>query len=203
MKLKHAIRISALAMGLGLAALASGPAFAQGKPIIFLENAEPVSLDPMFTQSDANEVMSIHETLFRLDNDGAIVPAIAESIKMVDPLHWEIKIRPNLVFHNGEPINADAVVFTFDRAKKLFAAGQGDLTFALGALKYDHMEKVDDLTVRLVMTEPDPIITSHMVNPELSILPPKYYSENSPEKVAFAPVGAGGYQFVSYKPGEG
>ena len=29
------------------------------------------------------------------------------------------------------------------------------------------------------MTEPDPIITSHMVNPELSILPPKYYSENT------------------------
>jgi peptide/nickel transport system substrate-binding protein len=34
-------------------------------------------------------------------------------------------------------------------------------------------------------------------------LPPKYYSENSPEKVAFAPVGAGGSKFVSYKPGEG
>ena len=122
---------------------------------------------------------------------------------MLDPLNWEIKIRPGLTFHNGEPINADAVVFTFDRAKKLFAAGKGDLTFALGALKYDRMEKIDDLTVRLVMTEPDPIITSHMVNPELSILPPKYYSENPPEKVAFAPVGAGGYKFVSYKAGKG
>ena len=42
-----------------------------------------------------------------------------------------------------------------------------------------------------------------MVNPELSILPPKYYSENPPEKVAFAPVGAGGYKFVSYKAGRG
>jgi peptide/nickel transport system substrate-binding protein len=203
MKLMHALRISALALGLGLAALSSPHAFAAGKPVIFLENAEPVSLDPMFTQSDANVIMSIHETLFRLDNEGAIVPAVAESIKMIDPLHWEIKIRPNLVFHNGEPINADAAVFTFDRAKKLFAAGQGDLTFALGALKYDHMEKVDDLTARLVMTEPDPIITSHMVNPELSLLPPKYYSEHTPEEVAFKPVGAGGYEFVSYKPGEG
>jgi peptide/nickel transport system substrate-binding protein len=190
-------------LGLAFGAATGAPAFAESKPVVFLSDAEPVSLDPMFTQSDANVILSIHETLFRLDNDGKIVPAVAESIKMVDPLNWEIKLRPNLVFHNGEPINADAVVFTFDRAKKLFAAGQGDLTFALGALKYDHMEKVDDLTVRLVMTEPDPIITSHMVNPELSILPPKYYSENSPEKVAFAPVGAGGYQFVSYKPGEG
>jgi peptide/nickel transport system substrate-binding protein len=199
----HAIRTSILAIALVCGALANAPAMADSKPVIFLDSAEPVSLDPMFTQSDANVILSIHETLFRLDNEGKIVPAVAESIKMIDPLNWEIKIRPNLVFHNGEPINADAVVFTFDRAKKLFAAGQGDLTFALGALKYDHMEKIDELTVRLVMSEPDPVITSHMVNPELSILPPKYYAEHSVEEVAFAPVGAGGYQFVSYKPGEG
>lgn len=203
MKTIHAIRSSVLAIGLGVASLSAAPSLAADRPVIVLNNAEPGNLDPMMTQADANLILSIHETLFRLDNDGTIVPAIAESIRMIDPLNWEIKIRPGLVFHNGEPINADAVVFTFDRAKKLFAAGQGDLNFALGALRYDHVKKIDDLTVRLVMTQPDPIITSHMVNPELSILPPKYYSENPPEKVAFAPVGAGGYKFVSYKPGEG
>ena len=37
----------------------------------------------------------------------------------------------------------------------------------------------------------------------MSILPPKYYTENPPEKVVFAPVGAGGYKFVSYRAGEG
>ncbi len=203
MKPAHRIRSSVIVLGLAAAALSIAPAQAADKPVVVLQNAEPVSLDPMFTQADANMVLSIHETLFRLDNAGKVVPAVAESIKMIDPLNWQIKIRPGLTFHNGEPINADAAVFTFDRAKKLFAAGKGDLTFALGALKYDRMEKIDDLTVRLVMTEPDPIITSHMVNPELSILPPKYYSENPPEKVAFAPVGAGGYKFVSYKAGQG
>ncbi|WP_127751668.1 ABC transporter substrate-binding protein [Devosia sp. 1566] len=203
MKPHGLLRTALLALSLSLGAVASSPVMAQSRPVIFLERAEPVSLDPMFTQADANVILSIHETLFRLDNAGEVVPAIAESITMIDPLDWEIKIRPNLVFHNGEPINADAAVFTFDRAKRLFEAGEGDLTFALGALKYDHMEKVDDLTVKLVMTAPDPIITSHMVNPELSLLPPKYYSEHTPEQVAFAPVGAGGYQFVSYRPGEG
>lgn len=203
MKSKLFFGSTMLALGLTLGAIGSTPALAAGKPVIFLDNKEPVSLDPMFTQADANMILSIHETLFRLDNKGDVVAAIAESIKMLDPLNWEIKLRPGLVFHNDEPINADAAVFTFDRAKKLFAAGKGDLTFALGALKYDRMEKVDDLTVKLVMTVPDPIITSHMVNPELSLLPPKYYTENPPEKVAFAPVGAGGYKFVSYKPGEG
>ncbi|HEV7718727.1 MAG TPA: ABC transporter substrate-binding protein [Arsenicitalea sp.] len=192
-----------MALGLALSPLVGAPAFAAGKPVIFLDTAEPDSLDPMFSTSDANIMLSIHEGLFRLDNDGKIVPAIAESIKLIDPLNWEIKIRPGLVFQDDEPINADSVVFTFARAKKLFTAGQGDLNFAMGALRYDHAEKIDDLTVKLVMSVPDPIVTSHLVNPEFSILPPKYYSENSPEKVAFAPVGAGGYKFVSYKPGEG
>ncbi|MET3897401.1 peptide/nickel transport system substrate-binding protein [Devosia sp. UYZn731] len=203
MKLTRVVRVSVLAIGLALGALAVAPAMAAPRPVVVLDKTEPDGFDPMFASSNVNIMLSIHETLFRLDNDGKVVPAVAESIKQLDPLNWEIKIRPGLVFHNDEPINADAVVFTFDRATKLFAAGQGDLNFALGALRYDHMEKVDDLTVKLVMKFPDPIITSHMVNPELSILPPKYYGEHTLEEVAFAPVGAGGYKFVSYKPGEG
>ena len=203
MKPTGLLRSSFFALGLLGAAFAVSPSQAAGGPAVVLMNAEPVSLDPMFTQSDANVILSIHEGLYRLDNAGKVVPAVAESIRNVDPLTWEIKIRRGLTFHNGEPIDADAVVFTFDRAKKLFAAGKGDLTFALGALKYDRVEKIDDSTVRFVMQEPDPIITSHLVNPEVSILPPKYYTENPPEKVVFAPVGAGGYKFVSYKAGEG
>lgn len=195
-------RRALLALALALAAPPAA-ALAADKPVVVLFPAEPVSLDPMFTQADANAILSIHETLFRLDNAGQVVPAIAESIRGLDPLTWEIKLRPGLTFHNGEPIDADAVVFTFQRAKTLHAAGKGDLTFALGALKYERMEKVDPLTVRLVMSVPDPVVTAHMVNPELSILPPKYYSENPPEKVAFAPVGAGGYRFVSYRAGQG
>ena len=196
-------RASMLALILSAALAPTAALAADAKPVVVLFSAEPISLDPMFTQADANTTLTIHETLFRLDNEGKIVPAVAESIKMIDPLNWEIKIRPNLTFHNGEPVNADAVVFTFARAKKLFAEGKGDLNFALGALRYERMEKIDDLTTRIVMSSPDPVITSHMVNPELSILPPKYYSENPPEKVTFAPVGLGGYKFVSYKAGQG
>ena len=197
------LRHSLFALGLLAGAAAGTSAMADQRPVVVLLPAEPVGLDPMFSTSNADITLSINETLFKLDSDGKIIPAVAESIRMIDPLTWEIRLRPGLVFQDDEPADADAVVFTFDRAKRLFAAGQGDLNFAMGALKYDHVEKVDDLTVRLVMREPDPIVTSHLVNPEFSILPPKYYSENPPEKVAFAPVGLGGYRFVSYEPGVG
>jgi len=173
------------------------------KPVVVLLTAEPISYDNMFTQADAHMGLTIHEGLFRLDNDGNIVPALAESIRNIDPLNWEIKIRKGLVFQNDEPINADAVVFTFKRAQDLFAAGKGDLTFAMGALLYDKVTKVDDFTVNFKMKSPDPIITSHLVNPEFSILPPKYYTDNTPEQVTYKPVGAGGYKVISYKAGEG
>jgi peptide/nickel transport system substrate-binding protein len=173
------------------------------KPVVVLLSAEPVSYDNMFTQSDADMSLTIHEGLFRLDNDGNIVPAIAESIRNIDPLTWEVKIKQGLVFQNDEPINADAVVFTFKRAQDLFAAGKGDLTFAMGALLYDKVTKVDDYTVQFKMKSPDPVITSHLVNPEFSILPPKYYTDHTEEQVTYSPIGAGGYKVVSYKAGQG
>ena len=198
----------ALLVGLGLLFAACAPSLPGGsssaaKPVVVDLNAEPVSYDTMFTQSDAHMGLTIHEGLFRLDNDGNIVPAIAESIKNIDPLTWEVKIKKGLVFQNDEPINADAVVFTFKRAQDLFAAKKGDLTFAMGALVYDKVTKVDDYTVQFKMKVPDPVITSHLVNPEFSILPPKYYTDNTEETVTFKPVGAGGYKVVSYKAGEG
>jgi len=117
-------RRSLFAFGLLLGGVVATSAMADQKPIVVLMPAEPVGLDPMFSTSSADITLSINETLFKLDNDGRIIPAAAESIKMVDPLTWEIRLRPGLVFQNDEPVNADAVVFTFDRATTLFAAGQ-------------------------------------------------------------------------------
>ncbi|MFZ4531613.1 MAG: hypothetical protein ACOYOJ_07335, partial [Alsobacter sp.] len=82
------IRSSLLALAIAATSVTAPAAMAADKPVVVLLNAEPVNLDPMFTQADANVILSIHETLFRLDNDGKVVPAVAESIKMVDPLNW-------------------------------------------------------------------------------------------------------------------
>ena len=37
---------------------------------------------------------------------------LAESMTQVDPLTWEIRLRPGIIFHNGEPLDAAAVAFS-------------------------------------------------------------------------------------------
>jgi peptide/nickel transport system substrate-binding protein len=48
------------------------------------------------------------------DSDNRIVPQLAESWKLLDELTWQFKLRRGVVFHNGEPCNAEAVRATVD-----------------------------------------------------------------------------------------
>ena len=91
MKPTRVIQNSTLALAVACSTLAGAPAFAAGKPVVVLEAAEPIGFDPMFSSAGPGVMLSIHETLFRLDNDGKVVPAVAESIRLVTPLTWEIK----------------------------------------------------------------------------------------------------------------
>lgn len=86
MKPIRVIRKSIVALGIALSTLTAAPVFAAGKPVIFLDSVEPIGLDPMFSSASPGVMLSIHETLFRLDNDGKVVPAVAESIKLLTPL---------------------------------------------------------------------------------------------------------------------
>lgn len=67
---------------------------------------------------------------------------------------WEFNLRDDVTFHNGDPLNADAVVFSF---KKLFTnPANGDFISGFANLKADGARKVDDLTVELTNTDPFP-----------------------------------------------
>lgn len=60
---------------------------------------------------------------------------------------WTIKLRPGISFHDGEPLNADAVKLQLDTDKASFLIGQ--LMRPVNTI-----EKVDDLTVRVTMSQP-------------------------------------------------
>src|SRR3989304_3316597 len=78
---------------------------------------DPATLDPQVSE-DGNERAvndSVYETLLTRDEDMNIVPNLATEYEQLDATTWQFKLRQGVKFHNGEPFNADAVVFSVKR----------------------------------------------------------------------------------------
>src|SRR5205823_4064716 len=100
------------------AAPAASPAAAARTPTGTLTIAQGVdaeSLDPYVTTSGASKGMlwTIYDRLVFHDLDLALKPGLATSWKALDDSTWELKLRPGISFHNGEPFDANAVKFSF------------------------------------------------------------------------------------------
>jgi len=150
-----------------------------------------IVLDPAnATDSDSLLVVRyIYEGLVSIEND-AIAPTLAESWTVSDDgLDYIFTLRPNLTFHDGSPVNADAVIANFERWSdpentthgsgefaawvSLFGGFKGE-TDADGHPKseFDGIEKVDDLTVLIHLNRSDDKFAAKLVNPAFSIVSP-------------------------------
>ncbi|MBI4278904.1 MAG: hypothetical protein HY660_10645 [Armatimonadetes bacterium] len=87
-------------LGLSLAAAAAlswgGPA-ASGpaqRPVVILQGVDVATLDPQYSSSlpDVNVIIHIFERLMWFDNSVKLVPQLAESWRLVDPLTWEFAV---------------------------------------------------------------------------------------------------------------
>ena len=118
-------------------------------------------------------------------------PNLAKSITPnADNTKWTIKLRPGITFHDGTPLNADAVKVQLDKDKASFLVGQ-----AFRPLK--SVEKVDDLTVRVNMSQPWVAFPSALAGQAGFIASPKQL--NATGKAATDhPVGTGPYVFKEW-----
>ena len=135
------------------------PAGPSGKVVIAI-GGDPSTLDPQYAD-DGNERAvndNIYEMLlFRDPKTMEIGPGLAESWKQVDPTTWEFKLRQGVKFHNGEPFNAEAVVFSVKRIiDPAFKSEQLSFVATLTDAR-----AVDEYTVQLMTSGPDPIPVSY------------------------------------------
>src|SRR5215207_341555 len=128
-------------------AVRSAAALQRGEELTIDLAVEPATLDPALVyESDGWSVVhSIYDALVQLGPDGALEMVLAESMTQVDPLTWEIRLRPNITFHNGEPLDAAAVAFSIDHLLDPKTGSQiaGDFQVI------EEVEEVDSLTVQL------------------------------------------------------
>jgi peptide/nickel transport system substrate-binding protein len=116
--------------------------------------SEPMTLDPQLREDGGERAVTdnINETLVARTSDGKLVPGLAAAMpKLVDPETWDVKLRSGVKFHNGEPFNADAVVFSIKRII--------DPKFNSEQISFFETVKdakaVDGLTVRIVTKGPE------------------------------------------------
>ena len=169
---------------------------ANAQEITIAIGSEPTTLDPQLREDGGERAVTdnINETLVARTPDGKLVPGLANAMpKLVDPETWEVKLRPGIKFHNGEPFNADAVVFSIKRIiNPKFNSEQISFFETIKEAK-----KVDDLTVRIITDGPDPILPSRLY--WMKMVPPKH--AGSP-KFAETPIGTGPYKFVKWDRGQ-
>ncbi len=121
--MQHPTRLGPLAASLGLMMLGVSalPALAQPKDSVTIcQTLEPPILDPTGGAAAAiREVTydNVFETLLAYNGAGRIEPRLAEKIESsADGLTHTITLRSGVTFHDGAPLTAEDVKFSFERA---------------------------------------------------------------------------------------
>ena len=140
---------------------------------------------------------AIHDALLRPLPGQKMGASLAESWKeSPDGRVYEFRLRGGLKFHNGDPVTAEDVKFSFERYK-----GAGSK--ALQA-RVQQVEIVDPLTVRFHLKEAWPdFLTFYGTSATAAgiVVPKKYLTQVGDDGFRKHPIGAGPYTFVSHKPG--
>lgn len=124
-------------------------------------------------------------------------PNLAESWEEIDDTTIEFKLREGVKFHNGEPFDADDVVYTLN----WIANPENGVKVQSNVNWIDRAEKIDQYTVRVYKKKPFPQAFEYLAGPVV-IYPNEYYAEVGPDGMNKNPVGTGPYKLVSQVPFE-
>jgi len=137
---------------LGLLALAGLVAAAPAGTVTFAIPSEPPTVDPAIEVAGPGYrvLLQLYEGLLEYrGNTTELAPALAQSWRVAPDGTWiELKLRPNVKFHDGSMLDAETVKASIDRTKAVNRGG----AFFLTTLK--EVQVVDPMTVRLVASQP-------------------------------------------------
>jgi len=157
-------------------------------------------LDPGETEALITPFMVLyvlHDALVKPMPGNIMTPSLAESWTLAkDGVTYEFVIRKNAKFHNGDPVTAEDVKFTFERYK-----GSGA---KLLKERVKEIQVVAPNRVRFVLKEPWPDFMAFYGTSATGaswIVPKKYIERVGEDAYKKAPVGAGPYKFASFTPG--
>jgi peptide/nickel transport system substrate-binding protein len=153
----------------------------------------------ILTKADQARLMAGFETLlvfdrdYKLQNDG-----LAESVEPSGRLAYTIRLRHGLEFHNGKSVTADDVIYSLQRltTKKLALDGGTGVT----SVDPHKLKKLDKLTVRVGLKQPDSTIPFGLASYTAGIVPVGYTNKGTSMKGG--QIGTGPFVLESFDPGK-
>ncbi len=198
-----------LAAAATVALALTGPSVAQTPPGVLVvgQIAEPRSLDPhaVTAVNDFRILMNVYDGLVRYaDGTLEVEPALAESWEISeDGLTYTFALREGVTFHDGSPLDAEAVKFNFDRMldedHPYHDTGPFPLAFFFDTI--DEVTVIDDMSVEFSLSEPFAPFLSNLAYPTGLIVSPAAVEEYG-EDFGRNPSGTGPFRFAEWRSGE-
>jgi peptide/nickel transport system permease protein/peptide/nickel transport system substrate-binding protein len=195
----------ALMSGTAMSLSLGGPALAQATPkrggtLRVSAFTNPSSLDPATggAGSDHTFLYTMYDSLTEWDFETLKPkPGLAESWSFTDPTTLVLNIRQGVTFHDGTPLNAEAVKFNLDRAK----------TDPKSNIKADvatvaSVQATGPMQVTVKLNTPDSAMPAILSDRAGMMVSPTALKAASAGNLNRTPVGTGAYTFVSWADGE-
>jgi len=161
--------------------------------LVFGLDNDPKSLDPRLALDATGWRITeiVYSSLLKKDRNSNLVPDLAESWDMEGETVYVFHLRKNVKFHDGTPLTAEDVKYTFDTIlEPSFKSPKRGVYEPLKSI-----EVLDDFTVRFTLKRPFAPFLTNMVMGIVS----KSADELHPKSTAEKPLGSGPFRFVSWK----
>ncbi|MFP4360415.1 MAG: ABC transporter substrate-binding protein [Alphaproteobacteria bacterium] len=182
------MRSGLLMASAALVALAAAPVNAEEKVFRYSTTGDILGLDPHNNNEGPTNTMksNLYGRLIHRTPDLSLEPDLATEWERIDDTTWRFTLREGVTFHNGNDFAANDVVYSFERQRQ----DSSDMAFALSSV--ESVEAIDDYTVEIKTSAPDPTLLLNM--PNFYIVDEEYMEENDAFEVV---AGAGRTNFAN------
>ena len=179
-------------------------------------NIEPVALDPAKVQDlyTAELLMNCFEGLVRFNKDNQLEAALAEKWELsADAKTFTFHLRPGVIFHNGRPLEAADVKYSWERAVAPKTASSVAVNYLDGVIgladcaagkttELVGVKVVDKQTLTVTLDRPRAYFLSLLGYTSNWVVCREAVEADKDKFGAKAVVGTGSFRFTEYKPGE-
>jgi len=157
-------------------------------------NVDPPNLDPAFSTTfvDRQVQYNLFDRLLDVDEQMQIIPYLVTSWEVSeDALVYTMHLEEGVTFHDGTPLNAEAVKYNLDRAR------QPDTRRATELNEISAVEVVDEYTFQIILAQPFPAVLGALTDRAGMMVSPTAMEAAGTEGFAQSPVGTGAFRFES------